>query len=62
MNILIVLITLGSSCLITLIGIGFFMRVREKILNFLGSEENFPSETLAEKIVLAIWIAVICFF
>lgn len=61
-NILLVLITLGISCLITLVGISFFMRARDRFLNYLGSADDFPSETLAEKIVLAIWIAAICFF
>ncbi|MFX0136917.1 MAG: hypothetical protein ACFFDN_24985 [Candidatus Hodarchaeota archaeon] len=61
-NIIIVLVALGSSCLITLIGIGIFMRLRDRLISFLGSEDNFPSETLAERIVLGIWIAAICFF
>ncbi len=61
-NILLVLISLGSSCLITLVGIGFFIRIRKRFGKLLGSEKDFPSETLAEKIVLGIWIAAICFF
>ena len=61
-NILLVLISLGISCLITLVGIGFFMRIRKRFSKLLGSEKNFPSETLAEKFVLGIWIAAICFF
>jgi len=62
LNVLLVLIALGISCLVTLLGIGVFMRVRDKFINYLGSETNFPSESLAEKIVLAIWVAAICFF
>ena len=30
-------------------------------MDYLGSEDDFPSETLAEKIVLIIWIAAIGF-
>lgn len=61
-GLLIILIGLGCSCLITLIGIGLFMRIRDKFVDYLGSEEDFPSATLAEKIVLIIWIAAIGFF
>ncbi len=56
------MISLGISCLITLVGIGFFMRVRNRFIGFLGSEEEFPSQTTAEKIVLVIWILAILFF
>ena len=59
---LFLLISLGASCLITLIGIGFFKRVRNKFLGFLGSEEEFPSKTTAQIIVLVIWILAIFFF
>jgi len=61
-NIFLVLITLGIACLITLLGISFFMRGRDRFLNYLGSADNFPTETLAEKVVLALWIAALCFF
>jgi len=59
---LLLLVSLGVSCLITLVGIGFFMRVRNKFIGFLGSEEEFPSKTTAQKIVLIIWILAILFF
>ncbi len=62
MNIILVLIALGCSCLLTLVGIGFFMRGKNKFNKFIGSESDFPTGTLAEKIVLAIWIAAIIFF
>ncbi len=62
LNVFLVLITLGISCLITLLGIGVFMRVRDKLVKFIGLENNFPIDTLAEKIVLTIWAAAVCFF
>ena len=61
-NILTVLIILDTSCLIILIGIGLFIRVHDKFVNYLGSEDNFPSEIITQKIFLGIWIAAICFF
>ena len=61
-EILLLLISLGVSCLITLIGVGFFMRLRNKFIGFLGSEEEFPSKTTAQKVVLVIWILAILFF
>ncbi len=62
MNILLVLIALGVSCLVTLLGIGVFMRVRAKFLKRVGTEDEFPIKTFAEKIVLTVWIAAIFFF
>jgi hypothetical protein len=62
LEILLLLVSLGVSCLITLIGIGFFMRARNQFIGFLGSEEEFPSQTAAQKIVLVIWILAILFF
>ena len=59
---LLLLISLGVSCLITLVGIGFFMRVRNKFMGFLGSEEEFPAKNTAQIIVLVIWILAILFF
>ena len=59
---LLLLISLGVSCLITLVGIGFFMRVRNIFIGFLGSEEEFPAKTTAQIIVLVIWILAIFFF
>jgi len=38
------------------------MRSQNIFIKFIGSEQNYPSETLAEKSVLAIWIAAIVFF
>ncbi|MFX1273562.1 MAG: hypothetical protein ACFFBP_18355 [Promethearchaeota archaeon] len=60
--VLTVLIALGCSCLVTLVGIGLFMRIRDKFVDYLGTEEDFPSETLAEKVVLILWITAIGFF
>lgn len=59
---LLLLISLGSSCLIGLVGIGFFMRLRNKFIGFLGSEEEFPSKTTTQKVVLIIWLLAILFF
>jgi len=56
------LIALGGSLLIVLVAIGFFMRVRDRFLGFLGAEEDFPSGTVTEKVVLIIWIAAIIIF
>lgn len=62
METLFTLIALGASCLITLLGIGFFMRLRNKLLDYLGSEEEFPVKTSAQMAVLIIWILAILFF
>ena len=62
MEILFTLIALGSTCLILLIGIGFFMRIRGRFLAILGAEEELPSKTTAQKIVFILWIAAIFFF
>jgi hypothetical protein len=62
LEILLLLVSLGVSCLITLVGISFFMRARNKFIGFLGSEEDFPSKTVAQKLVLVIWILAILFF
>ena len=62
MEILFTLIALGCTCLVLLIGIGFFMRVRNRFLGILGAEEELPTKTTAQKIVIIIWIAAIFFF
>jgi len=62
LEILFTLIALGCTCLILLIGIGFFMRVRNRILGLLGPEEDLPSATTSQRIVLIIWVAAIIFF
>jgi len=62
MEILFTLIALGCTCIILLMGIGFFMRVRNRFLEILGPEEELPSKTSAQRIVLIIWIAAIFFF
>ena len=62
MEILFTLIALGCTCLILLIGIGFFMRVRNRFLDLIGGEEELPSTTTAQRVVLIIWIAAIFFF
>jgi hypothetical protein len=53
LEILLLLVSLGVSC---------FMRARNKFIGFLGSEEDFPSKTVAQKLVLVIWILAILFF
>jgi len=62
LEILFTLIALGSTCLVLLIGIGFFMRARNRFLGLLGPEEDLPSATTAQRIVLILWIAAIFFF
>ena len=62
LEILFTLIALGCTCLILLIGIGFFMRVRNRLLGLLGPEEELPSATTSQRIVLIIWVAAIIFF
>ncbi|MFX1256674.1 MAG: hypothetical protein ACFFAN_02360 [Promethearchaeota archaeon] len=62
LEILFTLIALGGTCLILLVGIGFFMRIRNRFLKLLGTEEELPSATISQRIVLIIWIAAIIFF
>ena len=62
LEILFVLIALGCACIVLLIGIGFFMHARDRFMGILGKEEDFPSKTTAQRVVLTIWILAILFF
>jgi len=60
--ILLVIVGAGITCVVLLLGIGFFTRARDKFMAILGKEEEFPSKTTAQKVVLLIWfLMVVCF-
>ncbi|NHI91296.1 MAG: hypothetical protein EAX96_02250 [Candidatus Lokiarchaeota archaeon] len=62
LSIIFIFVSLGTSCLIILLGIGIFIRIRDKFLSYLGEEERFRVSSLIEKIVLGLWIAALIFF
>ncbi len=61
-EVFLILVALGSAGLIMLLGINFFMRVRDKFLGVFGKEEEFLANTPSEKVVISIWLLSLIFF